>query len=406
MSTTLVTREAWRAIRRNKMRSALTVLGISIGIAAVICVFGIGDAGKAQLDDAFNSLGENLIWVEAGGRTVNGVRTGSGGTKTLTVADANAILKEIPLIRKVSPQVDGNVQIVYGNQNWGTGYRGESPEYIEIRRWAMASGANISQDDVERAAEVCVLAKTVKDQLFPTGEDAVGKVVKVSNFPCKVIGVLDAKGISVTGQDQDNFILLPYTTAQKKLAGITWLKDIMCSAVSPEAIPVAKEQIIGLLRDRHRIKTGDMEDFNMRTPEDVIKARMEANQTMALLLIAIASVSLLVGGIGIMNVMLVSVTERTREIGVRMAVGATEQNVRMQFLGEAVALSLLGALIGTILGVAGSFGVGAMLDWPMKISVQAVLISGSFAVMVGILFGYYPAHKAAALDPIVALRFE
>jgi putative ABC transport system permease protein len=187
----------------------LTVLGISIGIAAVICVFGIGDAGKAQLDDAFNSLGENLIWVEAGGRTVNGVRTGSGGTKSLTVADANAILSEIPLIRKVSPQVDGSVQVVYGNQNWGTGYRGESPEYVEIRRWGIASGANITQDDVERAAEVCVLANTVRDQLFAPGEEAVGKVVKVRDFPCKVIGVLEAKGISVTGQDQDNFILLP-----------------------------------------------------------------------------------------------------------------------------------------------------------------------------------------------------
>jgi putative ABC transport system permease protein len=402
----LVSREAFRAIARNKLRSALTVLGISIGIGAVICVFAIGNAGKQQLDEAFNNLGENLIWVEAGGRTVNGVRTGSGGTKSLTVADANAILAEIPLIRKVSPQVDGSVQLVYGNLNWGTGYRGESPEYIEVRRWALASGSNISQDDVDRADEVCVLADTVKQQLFPGGEDPVGKVIKVRDFPCKVIGVLAPKGTDVGGHDQDNFILLPYTTAQKKIAGITWLRDIMCSAVSPEAIPLARDQIVGLLRERHRIRADQPDDFNMRMPEDQIKARMEANQTFALLLIAIASVSLLVGGIGIMNVMLVSVTERTREIGVRMAVGATEANVRLQFLGEAVALSLLGAVIGTIIGLAGSYGIGAILDWPMSISVQSVLIASSFAIATGVLFGYYPAHKAAALDPIVALRFE
>jgi putative ABC transport system permease protein len=402
----LVSREAFRAIARNKLRSALTVLGISIGIGAVICVFAIGNAGKQQLEEAFNNLGENLIWVEAGGRTVNGVRTGSGGTKSLTVADANAILAEVPLIRKVSPQVDGSVQLVYGNQNWGTGYRGESPEYVEVRRWALASGSNISQDDVDRASEVCVLADTVKQQLFPDGEAPVGKVIKVSNFPCKVIGVLAPKGTDVGGHDQDNFILLPYTTAQKKLAGITWLRDIMCSAVSPEAIPLARDQIVALLRERHRIRADQPDDFNMRTPEDQIKARMEANQTFALLLIAIASVSLLVGGIGIMNVMLVSVTERTREIGVRMAVGATEANVRLQFLGEAIALSLLGAVIGTLIGLAGSFGVGAILDWPMRISAQSVLIASSFAIGTGVLFGYYPAHKAAALDPIVALRFE
>ncbi len=406
MSASLVSREALRAIARNKLRSALTVLGISIGIGAVICVFAIGNAGKEQLEQAFDNLGENLVWVEAGGRTVNGVRTGSGGTKSLTVADANAILAEIPLIRKVSPQVDGNVQIVYGNQNWGTGYRGESPEYLEIRRWAIISGANITQDDVERASEVCILAETPRAQLFPDGENPIGKVIKVRDFPCKVIGVLAPKGLDAGGHDQDNFILLPYTTAQKKIAGITWLRDIMCSAVSQEAIPQARDQIVALLRDRHRIRADQPEDFNMRTPEDTIKARMETNQTFSLLLIAIASVSLLVGGIGIMNVMLVSVTERTREIGVRMAVGATESNVRLQFLGEAVALSLLGACIGTLLGLAGSYGVGAILEWPMKISPQSIVVASSFAALVGIIFGYYPAHKAAALDPIIALRYE
>lgn len=405
MNFDLVIRQAVRAVRRNKMRSALTVLGIMIGIAAVICVVAISSAGSRQLQQALDNLGDNLVWVEAGGRTVNGVRTGTGGTKSLTVDDAKAILAQVPLVKKLSPQVDGHVQIVYGNQNWGTHYRGESPEYVEIRLWEIDSGVNISQDDIDRAAEVCILGHTVRTQLFGT-EEPVGKVIKVASFPCKVIGSLAAKGISVDGQDQDDFILVPYTMAQRKIAGITWLKDIMCSAVSNEAIPIASNQIQALLRDRHRIRSGQPDDFNMRTPQDVINARMESSNTLSLLLIAVASVSLLVGGIGIMNVMLVSVTERTREIGIRMAVGATEGNVRLQFLGEAVTLSLLGGLMGVFLGVIGSYVIGFLLGWPMLISLQAIVTAAAFAVAVGIIFGYYPAHKAAALDPIVALRYE
>ncbi len=405
MNFDVILRQAVCAVRRNKMRSALTVLGIMIGIAAVICVVAISSAGSRQLQLALDNLGDNLVWVEAGGRTVNGVRTGTGGTKSLTVEDAKAILAQVPLVKKVSPQVDGHVQIVYGNQNWGTHYRGESPEYLEIRLWEIESGVNISQDDVDRAAEVCILGHTVRTQLF-SQEDPVGKVIKVANFPCKVIGSLAAKGISVDGQDQDDFILVPYTMAQRKIAGITWLKDIMCSAVSNDAIPIASAQIKALLRDRHRIRSGQPDDFNMRTPQDVINARMESSNTLSLLLIAVASVSLLVGGIGIMNVMLVSVTERTREIGIRMAVGATEGNVRLQFLGEAVTLSLLGGLMGVFLGVIGSYVIGLLLGWPMLISPQAIVTAAAFAVAVGIIFGYYPAHKAAALDPIVALRYE
>jgi len=405
MNFDIILRQAVLAVRRNKMRSALTVLGIMIGIAAVICVVAISSAGSRQLQQALDNLGDNLVWVEAGGRTVNGVRTGTGGAKSLTVQDAKAILAQVPLVKKVSPQIDGHVQIVYGNQNWGTHYRGESPEYLEIRLWEIESGVNISQDDIDRAAEVCILGHTVRTQMFGQ-EDPVGKVIRVASFPCKVIGSLAAKGISVDGQDQDDFILVPYTMAQRKIAGITWLKDIMCSAVSNDAIPIASAQIQALLRDRHRIRSGQPDDFNMRTPQDVIKARVESSNTLSLLLIAVASVSLLVGGIGIMNVMLVSVTERTREIGIRMAVGATEGNVRLQFLGEAVTLSLLGGLMGVFLGVIGSYVIGLLLGWPMLISPQAIVTAAAFAVAVGIIFGYYPAHKAAALDPIVALRYE
>ncbi len=401
----IILREAWKALRRNKVRSSLTVLGITIGIAAVICVVAIGNAGSRQYQQQLELLGDNLVWVEAGGRNVNGVRTGSYATKTLTVADANAILAEVPLIKKVSPQVDGSTQIVYQNENWFTHYRGESPEYLDIRRWTIAQGSNITEEDVVRAAEVCVLGDTVRRQLFAE-ESPIGKTIKVKNFPCKVVGVLAAKGSSGSGDDQDDFVLLPYTTAQKKIAGITWLRDIMCSAGSHGAIPAATQQIVALLRDRHKIQADEMDDFNIRTPEEVIQARLEASKTFTALLVSIASVALLVGGIGIMNVMLVSVTERTREIGIRMAIGATEGDVQSQFLGEAVVLSAFGGLCGIVLGIGGSYVLGNVLSWPMSIPPTAILIATAFAVAVGVFFGFYPARKASRLDPIEALRFE
>ncbi len=387
------------------MRSVLTILGITIGIGAVICVVAIGTAGSEQLQNQLDNLGENLVWVEAGGITRNGVRTGSFGTKSLTVADADAISQNIPLIKSVSPQVDGSVQVVYGNHNWFTRYNGESPEYLQIRRWTIVQGTNLTEEDIERAANVCILGNTVKDQLFED-ENPIGKEIKVNTLPCKVVGVLQAKGFSAMGQDQDDFILIPYTMAQKKIAGITWLRDIMCSAVSPEAVVPAREEIQGLLRERHKIRPGSEDDFNIRSPEDLVQARLDAARTMSLLLISIASVSLLVGGIGIMNVMLVSVTERTREIGVRMAVGATEQQVQVQFLGESVILSLFGGFVGVMFGIAGSVMIGRMLQWPMRLSLEGVLLATAFSFAVGVFFGYYPARQAAKLDPIQALRYE
>ena len=390
---------------RNKLRSSLTVLGITIGIAAVICVVAIGKAGQARVEQQMRNLGDNFVWIEAGGRAVNGVRTGPRGTKTLTMGDAIAIKSQIPLIKSVSPNVDANVQIVYGNQNWYTTYRGVSPEYFEVKRWVVDEGAVFTQDDVERAADVCVIGRTIRQQLFGA-EDPIGKVVRLKTLPVKVVATLQPKGLSLSGQDQDDTVILPYTTAQKKLAGVTWLDDILCSAVSQDVVKLAGKEAGALLRERHHLRPEEADDFNIRNPEDVIQAQLEASHTLTLLLIAIASISLLVGGIGIMNVMLVSVTERTREIGVRVAVGATEEAIQIQFLGESVMLSLLGGAAGVLLGIAGTYFVGRAFTWQMEMSAEAVLLAALFSIAVGVFFGYYPALKASRLDPIQALRYE
>ncbi|HEX3109731.1 MAG TPA: ABC transporter permease [Thermoanaerobaculia bacterium] len=393
------------ALLRNKMRSVLTILGITIGIAAVICVVAIGKAGQARVEQQLNNLGDNFVWIEAGGRAVNGVRTGPRGTKTLTLGDAIAIKNQIPLIKAVSPNVDSSTQIVYGNQNWFTSFRGVSPDYFDIKRWAIDQGAPFTQDDVDHAAAVCVIGRTVRDQLFGV-QDPIGKVIRVKTLPMKVVATMKPKGLSMSGQDQDDTIIIPYTTAQKKLMGITWLDDILCSAVSQDVVKLAGQQARALLRDRHHLRPEQDDDFNIRNPEDIIQAQLEASRTLTLLLIAIASISLIVGGIGIMNVMLVSVTERTREIGVRVSVGATEEAIQLQFLAESVMLSLVGGAAGVIAGVVGSVFVGRALDWPMELSMKAIVLAAFFSIAVGVFFGYYPARKASLMDPIEALRYE
>ncbi len=400
----LLASSVW-ALLRNNMRSLLTVPGITIGIAAVICVGPIGKAGQARVEQQLNNLGDNFVWIEAGGRAVNGVRTGPRGTKTLTLGDAVAIKNQLSLIKSVSPNVDASTQIVYGNQNWFTSYRGVAPEYFEIKRWNIDQGAAFGQDDVDRAAAVCVIGRTIRDQLFGV-EDPTGKVIRVKTMPCKVVATLKPKGLSVSGQDQDDTIILPYTTAQKKLKGVTWLDDILCSAVSQDVVKLAGQQARALLRDRHHLRPEEDDDFNIRNPEDIIQAQLEASRTLTLLLVAIASISLIVGGIGIMNVMLVSVTERTREIGVRVSVGATEEAIQLQFLAESVILSLIGGAAGVVAGVIGSVFVGQALDWPMELSAKAVFLAAIFSIAVGVFFGYYPARKASLLDPIEALRYE
>jgi putative ABC transport system permease protein len=316
-----------------------------------------------------------------------------------------AIKSQISLIKSMSPNVDDPVQVIYANQNWHTSYRGVSPEYFDIKRWFIDQGAIFSQEDVNRAADVCVIGRTVRDQLFGA-EDPVGKVMRVGTLPCKVVATLVPKGQSLSGQDQDDTIILPYTTAQRKLKGITWLDDIVCSAISAGAVKIAGQEATALLRDRHHLRPEEEDDFNIRNPEDIIQAQLDASRTMTILLIAIASISLLVGGIGIMNVMLVSVTERTREIGIRVAVGATERAIQLQFLGESIVLSLVGGTAGVLIGLIGSYLVGKTLQWPMELSVESVLIAVLFSVAVGVFFGYYPARKASLLDPIEALRYE
>jgi putative ABC transport system permease protein len=396
---------ALSALARNKLRTALTMLGITIGIAAVICTVAIGEGGSNRIREQLQNLGDNFVWVEAGSRNVQGVRTGSGATATLTARDAKAILEAVPLIKSVSPQADGRIQAIYGNLNWNTTYRGVSPEYLSIRRWAIERGSCFTQQDVDVAANVGVLGATVAEQLFGN-EDPIGKSIRLRDQPFRVLGVLRRKGESATGQDQDDFLMIPWTTAEHKIAGKSWLDDILCSATSPEVMRPAREQITALLRQRHHLRADAPLDFNIRSPEDILQAQEETSKTFTILLLAIASVSLLVGGIGIMNIMFVTVTERTREIGVRMAVGATKKNVQMQFLTEALVLSSLSGTIGAVVGVVSAIVFSRAFSWPTIIPPQWVVIAVVFSAFIGVFFGFYPARKAAMLDPIEALRYE
>ena len=405
MNFRTVIREAFTALRRNGVRSVLTIVGIAVGIGAFICVIAIGNAGTSKIEDQLQSLGDNFVWVEAGARARNGVRYGSRGSRTLVLSDAEAILAQVPMIKAVSPNVDGHIQVVYGGQNWATMYRGVTPEFLQIRRWNVSRGSFFSNEDVELAAPVCVLGNTVVENLFGT-DDPIGRDVLFQNVPCRVIGVLQRKGFSATGQDQDDFVVMPYTTAQKRISGQFWLDDIFCSAVTRQSMAEATKQIVGLLRERHHLNPGEEDDFNIRRPEDVVQAQLATSKIMTILLASIASLSLLVGGIGIMNIMLVSVTQRTREIGVRLAVGATERDVQLQFLSEAIALSLAGGILGLLAGVLSSYAVEHVFQFPTKLTVEIFAVGSLFSTGIGIVFGYYPARKASHLDPIQGLRYE
>ena len=397
-----VIRAALRALTRNPLRSALTMLGICIGVGAFICSVAVGEGASSQIDEQIHSLGDNRIWIEAGNRNVNGVRTGTHGTKSLLLSDAKAIQEQIPLVENVSPNVDLRVPIVHRNQNWVSQVRGVSPEYLAVRSWAVARGRVFSPDEVDYAAKVCVLGQTVVTQLFGE-EDPVGETIRVQKIPCEVIGVLAAKGQSTVGQDQDDVLLMPYTTVQRKVKGISWLDDILCSAVSPAVIGEAEDQISALLRERHHV-IGDREpDFNLRHPADIAEASAASQRIMTLVLASIASVALVVGGIGIMNIMLVSVTERTREIGLRLAVGARGRDILSQFLVEAVTMSVIGGGLGIALGLAGSYGIAYLAAWRTLIRSDAIVLALGFAGAVGIFFGFYPARQASRLDPVDAL---
>jgi putative ABC transport system permease protein len=405
MALVMLLRVSLKALRRNLMRTMLTMLGVIIGVSAVICTIAIGEGASFKIREAIASIGDNVVWVEAGGVNRGGVRTGSGGTKSLTLADMRAIKEQIPLITAVSPIVDVRTQLIYGNQNWNAQARGVSPDYLHVKAWPMQRGGMFDETDVERASAVCVLGQTVVDQLFGE-QDPLGETIRVKNEPCKVVGVLASKGQSATGQDQDDTLFMPYSTIMKKLKGQSWLDDIMMSAVSGEAIPAAEAQIAELMRARHRIHDGAQDDFNLRHPTEIAEAVAASAKTMEVLLAAVASVSLFVGGVGIMNIMLVSVTERTREIGLRLAVGARGRDVLRQFLLEAVILSLAGGLIGILIGMGGTWMIGDVFQWPTRVSPAAIGMAVAFSASIGMFFGYYPARRAAALDPIEALRHE
>jgi len=400
-----ILREAFITLNRNWIRSVLTILGIAVGVGSFICVIAIGNAGTSSIEDQLQSLGDNFIWIEAGSRARNGMRMGARGSRTLVLSDAHAIMEQVPLIKSMSPNVDGRIQVIYSGENWSTQFRGVTPEFVEIRRWTLRLGAFFTAADVEAAAPVCVLGQTVVENLFGE-ENPIGKIIRVKAVPCKVVGVLLAKGFSATGQDQDDFVVMPITFAQKRITGTFWLDDIFCSAVAREAMPEATRQTVGLLRERHHLTAAEDDDFNIRRPEDVVQAQLATSRIMTALMASVASLSLLVGGIGIMNIMLVSVTQRTREIGVRLAVGATEGDVQLQFLSEATALSVLGGLFGLLAGVISSAAVENLFQFPTKLTPEIFFIGGLFSAGIGILFGYYPARKASQLDPIQGLRYE
>jgi putative ABC transport system permease protein len=396
---------AFRALRRNKMRTVLTMLGIIIGVGAVIAMVALGRGAKAQVQARIAALGQNVILVFSGSINRGGVFSGFGGAGTLTVEDAQAIEKEVPGVEAVSPEVRTGGQIMAGNNNWSTSIQGEGVDYLSIRQWDLAEGTMFSEADVRSAGKVCILGKTAADKLFPD-EEPVGKTIRIKNVPMTVQGVLKAKGVSMMGSDQDDTVIAPYTTVMKRLAGVTTLRAINVQAETAEEIADVQNGMAALLRERHRIQPGHDDDFIMRNQQELAETQSAAAETMTALLAGIAGVSLLVGGIGIMNIMLVSVTERTREIGIRMAVGARGRDILLQFLIEAVTLSSIGGILGIALGVGGAQLLTAIKHWATLVSADSVIMAFVFSAAVGIFFGFYPARKASQLDPIDALRYE
>jgi putative ABC transport system permease protein len=405
MSLSVLFQVSLAALRRNLLRTTLTLLGLMIGVAVVITIVALGSGAHAAIEEDVMSVGTNLIVISAGNWTSGGVRLGMGSSSRLTPEDAEA-LRQLRGVAYLAPGVRTRRQLIVGGQNWSASVEGTGSELPLIRSWPMESGAFFSALDVARDAKVCVIGSIVRDVLFGPDANPVGQMLRIGPQPFRVVGVLASKGQSSTGQDQDDVVYVPYTTAQKKLMGVTYVSNITMSATSADQVAEVASRVTQVLRDRHQIFPGEPDDFRVRTLDDIVAVRTRTTRTMTTLLAGIAAVSLLVGGIGVMNIMLVSVTERTREIGIRLAVGARGRDVLLQFLIEAILISLAGGLVGILVGYLLSKALTQLLEWPTLISTPAILISFGFAATIGIFFGWYPARKAAATDPIDALRFE
>lgn len=399
-------RIAYKALLRNKTRAVLTMLGIIIGIGSVIAMVGLGQSSSKSISDQISSMGTNMIMVMRASQRSGGVNIGSGNVQSLKERDVDAIIEQARYISMASPVVNASGQLVYGSNNWPASIRGGNSEYLAINNYTVASGTNFTEQDVRESGKVCLIGTTVVENIFPNGEDPVGKVIRFGKIPLKIIGVLESKGQNQMGQDQDDIVIAPYTTVQKRILAINYLHMIMASAASEEVAMAATAEVESIMRTQHKIKAGQDDDFQVRTQQEMLDMMGSVTGFLTVLLAAIASISLLVGGIGIMNIMYVTVTERTREIGLRMSIGAKNRDILLQFLCESTILSLIGGIIGIVLGLLLSYGATAALGWPFLVSTFAV--GGSFLVctVIGIFFGWYPAKKAASLDPINALRYE
>ncbi len=405
MRITATFRMALRALRRNKLRSTLTALGIIIGVGAVIAMVGIGNGAKSQVEAQIASLGQNVVLVFPGNFSSSGARSGWGGAGNMTVEDALAIGREVPGVANVSPEIRDHQQILANGLNWYTTILGEGPDYLDIRAWPLEDGAMFTDQDIRGTTKVCIVGKTIVDQLFPN-EDPVGRILIVRNIPFKILGVLSPKGLSIMGTDQDDVVIIPYTSEMKRVSKRTSISSMNVQSASPDISDRVQRDIADLLRQRHRLTQGHDDDFTIRGQQEIADAATATTRVMTVLLGAIASISLIVGGIGIMNIMLVSVTERTREIGIRMAVGAHGRDILLQFLIEAIVLSSLGGVIGILLGCGSAKLLSVMKGWPTLISFGSIAVAFLFSAAVGVFFGFYPARKASNLDPIDALRYE
>ncbi len=397
---------AWRALLLNKLRALLTMLGIIMGVAAVITMLAIGEGSKQSIKEQISEMGSNMLTIRPGAGMRGGVRMDMSESQSLTLDDVEALKTSADLVTNISPQVNGGGQVIYRSQNWPSSIYGISPEYLAVRKVSVASGGMFTEADIKRAAKVAVIGETIVENLFDDGEDPVGKIVRFNKIPFKIIGVLEPKGENTFGQDQDDIILAPYTTVQKRILAIDHLQSIVASATSEEDAPEAVEQIETTLRETHEIRAGEDDNFHVFSQEELISTFSETSEMLTILLVAIAAISLVIGGIGIMNIMYVSVKERTREIGLRMAVGGRGIDILLQFLIEAILLSFAGGIIGVLLGFGATRLITLILMWPVAITSFSIIISFAVCVVTGIFFGWYPAQKAAALDPITALRYE